>query len=114
MGTAEKTNVSEDFRKLDLETESRKDGIDKLTIALTDYAKTLDKRSSQDKGESAISMLAKSMLQQGHFHGESSMIGIALLKIGESEDRVKGLQEEFVISTLHTLNCRLTNYARGS
>lgn len=96
MGTAEKTHVSEDFRRLDLETESRKDGVERLTIALTDYAKTLDKRSSQDKKVSVLSMLAKSMIQQGNFHGESGKFGIALVKIGEAQDRIQGLQEEFV------------------
>ncbi len=79
-----------------METESRKDGIEKLAIALEDYAKTLDKRSSQDKKISAIAMLTKALIQQGHFHGDSAPIGMTLLKIGEAEDKVKGLQEEFV------------------
>lgn len=79
-----------------METESRREGVEKLTIALTDYAKTLDKRSSQDKKISVLSMLAKSMIQQGNFHGKSSKFGLALVKIGEAQDRIQGLQEEFV------------------
>lgn len=105
MGTSEKTHVSEDFRKLDLETESRKDGVEKLTIALTDYAKTLDKKSSQDKKTSAMSMLAKAMIQQGNFHGEVSTFGIALVEIGKVEDRIQGLQQEYVL--LYNVNVSL-------
>lgn len=63
---------------------------------MEDYTKTLDKRSSQDKKVSAMSMLAKAMIQQGHFHGDSSPIGMILLRIGETEDKVKGFQEDFV------------------
>ena len=81
---------------MDIETESRKDGIEKLTIGLTDYAKTLDKRSSQDKKVSVLSVLAKSMTQQGNFHGEQSRLGIALKCIGDLEDKIDALQQQFV------------------
>lgn len=109
LGVADKTQVSEDFQKLDLETESRKEGVEKLSVSLEDYTKTLDKRSSQDKKVSAMSMLAKAMIQQGHFHGDSSPIGMTLLRIGETEDKLKGFQEEFVpfsyLSHLEGLKC---------
>jgi hypothetical protein len=75
--------------------------MEKLAISLTDYAKTLDKRSSQDKKVSAMSMLAKAMIQQGKFHGESTMLGLSLVKIGEAQDRVQGLQQEYVNNGPH-------------
>ena len=43
-----------------------------------------------------MAMLAKSMIQQGNFHGDSSPFGLALKRIGETEDQIQGLQEEFV------------------
>lgn len=83
-----------------METESRKDGVEKLTVGLADYAKTLDKRSSQDKKASVLSILAKSMTQQGNFHGEQSQLGIALKCIGDLEDKIDALLQQFVGSSV--------------
>lgn len=102
MGTAEKTSVSDDFKRLDLETSSRKEGIEKLTIALTDYAKTLDKRSSLDKKISALNMWAKSLIQQGKFHGDESRLGLVLSRVGDIQDKIQRFQEDFVAFSSQT------------
>lgn len=93
---AERTQVSEEFRKLDLETESRRDGIENITISFAEYAKTLDKKSSKEKNSSCLAVLGKAMTQQGHFHGEHSKLGIALRRVGEVEDKISAWQAEFV------------------
>lgn len=49
-------------------------------------------------------MLSKSLTQQGKFHGESSPLGLALLKVGEAEDHIQGLQEEFVSQPIKGLD----------
>lgn len=96
MGTTEKTCASEDFRRIDLETESRKDGMEKMCVAIANYAKTLDKRSSQNRQVSVMSMLARTFDQQAKFHGESTVYGMTLKRIGEVEDRIEDCQSLFV------------------
>lgn len=36
------------------------------------------------------------MTQQGNFHGEQSRLGIALKCIGDLEDKIDALQQQFV------------------
>jgi len=80
---------------MDMETESRKRGMETLTVAVADYAKTLDKRSTQDRQISAISMLAKALSMHGRYHGDHNAYGMTLAKIGEVEDAVQKHQAAF-------------------
>lgn len=96
-GTAEKTNASEDFRKMNLATETRREGIENMHTAVTDYAKTLDKKSSKDKKLLPIQALSKAMQQQSRLHDQDSVYGTALLRIGETQLELSTFQSEFVL-----------------
>lgn len=79
-----------------MEAESRKKGIEILTLSVADYTKTLDKRSTHERQLATLGMLAKTMRGQGAFYGDNNTYGLALQKIGEVQSRLDKIQAEFV------------------
>lgn len=98
MGKIEKTTPPEDWRKLDVETEGRKLGVERLTTSFTDLAKNLDKRSSMNKGLTVLGMVSKAMDYQGNYYGDDSEYGNILQKVSESQELLNVCQNFYVES----------------
>lgn len=98
MGKIEKTTPPEEWRKLDVETEGRKLGVERLTTSFTDLAKNLDKRSSMNKGLTVLGMVSKAMDYQGNYYGDDSEYGKILQKVSESQELLNVCQNFYVES----------------
>lgn len=98
LGNTQKSTPPEEWKKLDVETEGRKLGVERLTTSITDLAKNLDKRSSMNKGVSVLGMVSKAMDYQGNYYGDDSEYGKVLQKVSESQELLNVCQNFFVES----------------
>ncbi|KAI0244200.1 hypothetical protein L0F63_007232 [Massospora cicadina] len=86
MGGAEKTDTSDDFKLLELETDQRRESW-----------KSKRKPTADDKGKSMpIEALGACMVNQAYLLGEEMPYGKALLKAGQAHERIAVLQGDFV------------------
>lgn len=83
-GTTGKTETNEEFKQLEMATETRKEGIENMHASLAAYATTLDGKdpdkklptiSTGDKKMPCLSGLGKALVQQGRLQGEDNSYG---------------------------------------
>lgn len=83
-GSTEKTEASEEFKQLQMATETRKEGIENMHGSLAGYATTLDGKdpdkklptiSTADKKTPCLTGLGKALVQQGRLQGEDNNYG---------------------------------------
>lgn len=99
IGSAEKTDTSEDFKQLEFETDQRRDSLEKLENTLDVYLKALSKRkpTADDKGKTMpIEALGTCMVNQAYVLGEDGPYGKALLKAGQAHEKIAVCQGDFV------------------
>ncbi|KAJ3107120.1 hypothetical protein HDU97_004813 [Phlyctochytrium planicorne] len=94
-GGAQKTETSEEFKKLENETEQRREYTDKLLDSCNSYLKTMGKKKDGRDAKLPMEYLASSMINFGSVLDEESGYGRALLQVGESHERIAGLQSTF-------------------
>lgn len=99
IGSAEKTDTSDDFKQLEVETEQRRDSLEKLESTLDIYLKALSKRkpTADDKGKTMpVEALGTCMVSQACLLGEEMPYGRALLKAGQAHEKIATIQGDFV------------------
>lgn len=101
MGADVKTNVSDDFKALELEMALRQDGMEKLHKSTTTYVKSLSKRNDTEDKEKVlpIAYLGQTMMHHGEDFEHDSEFGNCLIMMGRTNDRIARLQETYVANT---------------
>ncbi|KAI9894443.1 MAG: hypothetical protein M1814_003201 [Vezdaea aestivalis] len=98
MGGEIKTNVSDDFKALEMEMNLRQEGMDKLQKAMTTYVKTLSKRSEAEDKEKILPVanLGSTMINHGEDYEDDSEFGQCLKAMGRANERIARIQEGYV------------------
>lgn len=74
IGNVDKTTFPEAYKQLEMETESRREGVDNILQAMSLYV-----RGEEGRKSTPIARLSKTILQQGKMHGDDSAYGICSL-----------------------------------
>ncbi|KAJ3145854.1 hypothetical protein HDU86_000621 [Geranomyces michiganensis] len=121
MGNSQKTETSEEFKRLELETEIRRDFTEQVHEALSIYLKAMGKRkeSVADKSKKLpLEIMAESMIHFGTMLHEDSLYGKALVKFGESHEKIANYQVEYIagvkdsyVSNLESIVTGMKEYA---
>ncbi|KAL9601736.1 MAG: hypothetical protein Q9219_002347 [cf. Caloplaca sp. 3 TL-2023] len=100
MGGEAKTNVSDDFKSLEVEMNLRHEGMQRLQKSMTAYVKTLSKRNEGDDKEKSlpVSYLGSTMVRHGEEFEDDSLFGQCLISIGRTNERIGRIQETYVAS----------------
>ncbi|KNC96962.1 uncharacterized protein SPPG_07783 [Spizellomyces punctatus DAOM BR117] len=99
MGSSQKTETSEEFKRLEQETDLRREFTEKVHEALAVYLKSMGKRkeSLTDKTKKLpLEIMADAMIHFGTMLHEDSNYGRALIKFGECHERIANIQLEYV------------------
>lgn len=98
MGAEAKTNVSEEFKALELEMALRHDGMEKLQKSMTVYVKSLSKRNEVDDKEKVLpgAYLGQTMIHHGEDFEPDSEFGNCLIAMGRANERIARTQEVYV------------------
>ncbi|KAI9862966.1 MAG: hypothetical protein M1813_004139 [Trichoglossum hirsutum] len=98
MGGEVKTNVSDNFKALEMEMQLRHDGMHRLQKSMTTYIKSLSTRSEGDDGEKSLSVsyLGSTMINHGEEFENDSEFGSCLMGMGHANERIARLQETFI------------------
>ncbi|KAI9721514.1 MAG: hypothetical protein M1812_002276 [Candelaria pacifica] len=98
MGGEIKTNVSDDFKALELEMGLRHEGMERLQKAMTIYVKSLSKRNeAEDKEKSLpVAYLGSTMISHGEDFENDSEFGNCLISMGRTNERIARMQETYV------------------
>ncbi|KAI9051624.1 hypothetical protein LZ554_004667 [Drepanopeziza brunnea f. sp. 'monogermtubi'] len=98
MGQESKTNVSEEFKALEMEMSLRHEGMDKLQKSMTAYVKSLSRRTDvEDKEKSLpVSYLGQTMIHHGEDFEPDSDFGNCLISMGRANERIARIQEAYV------------------
>ncbi|KAK9674771.1 hypothetical protein K7432_016897, partial [Basidiobolus ranarum] len=98
LGKANKTECSDEFQRLELETDQRKDTFERLYNASEVYLRTLEKKKKgpEDKNKiSPILSLAYSLVAQGQTLPHDSPYGQAMVKFGEAQEQIANNQLDY-------------------
>ncbi|KAI9764266.1 MAG: hypothetical protein M1840_008557 [Geoglossum simile] len=98
MGGEVKTNVTDNFKALEMEMQLRHDGMQRLQRSMATYVKSLSARSEGDDGEKAlpVSLLGSTMVNHGEEFESDSEFGSCLINMGHANERIARLQEAFI------------------
>ncbi|KAI3643428.1 hypothetical protein MP228_012983 [Amoeboaphelidium protococcarum] len=111
---ASKHETSQEFKELEARTEARKDAIEAILEASNAYMKTLEKKkeTALEKGAKQLPVenLGGAMIDHGSDLPEESEYGKALLKVGEAENMVGKIQQEFAATGRECFVARLEEY----
>ncbi|KAJ3007519.1 hypothetical protein HKX48_009072 [Thoreauomyces humboldtii] len=91
--------TSEEFKRLEHETDIRRDFTEQVFDALQIYLKSMGKRkeSATDKVKKMpLEIMAESMIHFGTMLHEESLYGKALVKFGESHEKIACYQVEYI------------------
>ncbi|GAA5811198.1 hypothetical protein MFLAVUS_004629 [Mucor flavus] len=96
-GGAKVTLQTEDFQKLEQETENRREGYERIIEAVEILqAHLLKKKTSPEDGKIKVmpfEALGSCLYHYGTIFPEDSALGIALINLGQTETRIAALQE---------------------
>lgn len=100
MGAESKTNVSDEFKALEMEMALRHDGMEKLQKSMTVYVKSLSKRNEIEDKEKIlpVAYLGQTMIHHGEDFEPDSEFGNCLISMGRTNDRIARLQETYVVN----------------
>ncbi|KAI1171762.1 BAR domain-containing protein [Nemania sp. FL0916] len=99
MGHEAKITHSDDFKMLETEMALRYDGMDRLQKSMNAYIKSLSRRGEtfEDKEKGLpVSYLGRTMIAHGEDFEPDSEFGNGLIAMGRANERVAGLQENYV------------------
>ncbi|KAL8836856.1 MAG: hypothetical protein Q9170_002747 [Blastenia crenularia] len=98
MGGEAKTNVSDDFKSLEVEMNLRHEGMQRLQKSMTGYVKTLSKRNEGDDKEKSLPVgyLGSTMVRHGEDFEDDSEFGQCLISMGRTNERIGRIQETYV------------------
>ncbi|KAI0998347.1 hypothetical protein K3495_g9847 [Podosphaera aphanis] len=98
MGAEAKTNVSEEFKGLEVEMTLRHEGMEKLHKSMTTYVKSLSSRTESEDREKKlpISYLGQTMIQHGEEFESDSDFGNCLISMGRANERIARFQETYI------------------
>ncbi|KAJ3222718.1 hypothetical protein HK099_001984 [Clydaea vesicula] len=98
-GSANKTEASEDFKRLEQETEYRKECTEKINEACTMYIQTLGKKKDSlgsKVKKLPLEVLSDSMISYGKMLNDESYYGKALVEFGAATENLSQSQMEYV------------------
>lgn len=100
MGAEAKTNVSDEFKGLEVEMTLRHEGMEKLHKSMTTYVKSLSTRIESDDREKKlpISYLGQTMVQHGEEFESDSDFGNCLISMGRANERIARFQETYIVN----------------
>ncbi|KAK5065242.1 hypothetical protein LTR84_001080 [Exophiala bonariae] len=104
MGSEIKTNVSDDFKAMELEMTLRQDGLDKMQRSTNAYVKAVSKRSEIEGKEKIlpIAHMGGTMIAHGDEFDIDSEIGQCLAMFGRTQERLARVQESYITSATNT------------
>ncbi|KAI9009780.1 hypothetical protein BC832DRAFT_538812 [Gaertneriomyces semiglobifer] len=96
MGSSQKTETSDEFKRLEHETDVRRDFTEKVYDALTFYLTSLGKRKETGKAKKLpMEVMAEAMLHFGALLHEESRYGRSLVKFGETHAKIADAQVDY-------------------
>ncbi|TVY26321.1 Uncharacterized protein LHYA1_G005464 [Lachnellula hyalina] len=100
MGGEIKTNVSDEFKDLELEMDLRQDGMQKLHRSMTTYVKSLSKRNEVEDKEKILPVgyLGQTMIHHGEDFEPDSEFGNCLISMGRANEKIARSQETYVVT----------------
>lgn len=100
MGGEAKTNVSDDFKALEIEMGLRHEGMEKLHKSMTLYTKAMSKRNEGEDKEKTlpVAYLGGTMIGHGEDFESDSEFGRCLTTFGQANERIARTQETYVAS----------------
>ncbi|KAJ3280609.1 hypothetical protein HK104_000539, partial [Borealophlyctis nickersoniae] len=99
MGSTQKTETSEEFKRLETETELRMEYTTKIHDGLELYLKTMGKPHKDLDGKEKklpVDILGSAMIGFGSMLHDGSNYGKALMKIGEAQEQIADYQNDYV------------------
>ncbi|OAL69891.1 BAR domain-containing protein [Trichophyton violaceum] len=98
MGGEIKTNVSDDFKLLEMEMNLRQEGMERLNKAMAAYVRAISKRSEGEDKEKLfpIGNLGGVMVAHGEDFASNSEYGQCLTAFGRTNERISRIQEQYV------------------
>lgn len=98
MGAETKTNVSDEFKALEVEMTLRHEGMEKLQKSMTFYVKALSKRTELEDKEKLLPVgyLGQTMITHGEDFDTDSVFGNCLIEMGRANDRIAREQEKYI------------------
>ncbi|KAI0017824.1 BAR-domain-containing protein [Xylariomycetidae sp. FL0641] len=99
MGHESKTNQTDEFKVLEQEMALRHDGMDRLHKSANAYVKSISRRGEtfEDKEKGLpVSYLGRTMIAHGEDFEPDSEFGNCLVAMGRGNERIAGLQEQYV------------------
>ncbi|MCJ1356579.1 MAG: hypothetical protein MMC33_006574 [Icmadophila ericetorum] len=101
MGGEIKTNVSDDFKALEVEMALRHEGMERLQKSMTAYVKSLSKRNEGEDKEKMlpVAFMGSTMVSHGEDFENESEFGQCLIGMGRANERIARIQETYVINS---------------
>ncbi|OJD26353.1 hypothetical protein ACJ73_02268 [Blastomyces percursus] len=98
MGSETKTNVSDDFKALEMEMSLRHEGMERLQKSMTTYVKALSKRNEGDDKEKTLPVgyMGTTMVNHGEDFESTSEFGQCLINFGRTNERIARIQEAYI------------------
>ncbi|OJD14826.1 hypothetical protein AJ78_04856 [Emergomyces pasteurianus Ep9510] len=98
MGSEAKTNVSDNFKALEMEMNLRHEGMERLQKSMTAYVKTLSKRNEGDDKEKTLPVgyMGATMVNHGEDFESTSEFGQCLTSFGRTNERIARIQEAYI------------------
>ncbi|PGH08632.1 hypothetical protein GX51_01152 [Blastomyces parvus] len=98
MGSEAKTNVSDDFKALEMEMNLRHEGMERLQRSMTAYVKALSKRNEGDDKEKTLPVgyMGTTMVNHGEDFESTSEFGQCLTNFGRTNERIARIQETYI------------------
>ncbi|KAJ9612356.1 hypothetical protein H2200_003953 [Cladophialophora chaetospira] len=100
MGSEVKTNVSDDFKALEVEMGLRQEGLEKMQRSMNAYVKAISKRSEVEGKEKTlpIAYMGGTMISHGEDFEPDSEYGQCLNMFGRTQERLARTQETYIAS----------------
>ncbi|KAM5444627.1 hypothetical protein MferCBS31731_000081 [Microsporum ferrugineum] len=100
MGGEIKTNVSDDFKMLEMEMNLRQEGMERLHKAMGAYVRAISKRNEGEDKEKLfpIGNLGSVMVGHGEDFASNSEYGQCLTAFGRTNERISRIQEQYVVA----------------
>ncbi|EXJ63167.1 hypothetical protein A1O7_03612 [Cladophialophora yegresii CBS 114405] len=108
MGGEVKTNVSDNFKALEVEMGLRQEGLEKMQRSMNAYIKAISKRSEVEGKEKTlpIALMGGTMISHGEDFEPDSEYGQCLNMFGRTQERLARAQETYIVSaTTSWLEC---------
>ncbi|KAI9729974.1 MAG: hypothetical protein M1834_006172 [Cirrosporium novae-zelandiae] len=98
MGGEAKTNVSDEFKALEMEMALRHEGMERLQKSMSSYVKAMSKRNEGEDREKTLpaAHMGSTMVAHGEEFDNDSEFGQCLIGMGHTNERIARVQENYV------------------